>query len=100
MDNSPLPPIELSPTARAFSLICAHAPSEPEAFWKFAAHAVAKYAPPDGSTRRPYIADMSVALHAAFASKCNLPDDAGVYSRIRDLLFIVEGIMQLRGREG
>jgi hypothetical protein len=100
VDNSPVPPLELSPTARAFELIAAHAPSEPGAFWRFAAAAVAKHAPADGSARRRYISDMNVALHAAFASKCNLPDDAGVYKRIRDCLFIVEGYAQLRARAG
>jgi hypothetical protein len=94
------PTPDLSPTACAFNLILADAPSEPGAFWRFAAHAVARHAPADGSARRRYIADMNVALHAAFASKCNLPDDAAVYAQIRDCLFLVEAIMQLFARGG
>jgi len=99
MDNLSLPPLERSPTARAFNLIAAHAPTEPAAFWRFATAAVARHAPKEGRARRRYISDMNVALHCLFASKCDLPDDDEVASRIHDCLFITEAFSQLRARE-
>src|SRR5262245_43387920 len=99
MATSPPPAPGSTPTRRAFDLIRQHAPAEPAGFWRFCTGAIARHAPADGRARRRFISDMNVALHSLYAAKFDAPDDTAVAARIRDCLFIVEAVAQLRARD-